>query len=742
MIKKTQSNIIRTFCLVLTLFLSISIISALSPSLQLGGSGFIPTMGDLDNDGKSDAIVYNPNTGEYRYFLSSTQTITTGNLGVVGAKIYTADYNDNGREDIILYKESTGEYAIVYSSGGIETGSLGTSGYTLNFGDYNNDGKTDLVLYKESTGEYAILYKDSSSWITGSLGISGYSIIGIKGYNANGITELVLYKQSTSEYAIFRQGNLIDYGNLGLPGCKAILGKFDGDNIYDLAVYQESTGTWAIRFSTDGSIRTGTFGGPGYHPINGDYNGDGKTDFIIYGAINGNWYTYSLIAPTTAIFVGDSSGAHNDETSSKTIYASLWNDDSVFSITQCQINWGDGSGWKSVSNGGKNKWYIESNTYSSAGLKTISYRCVNNVGLWSSGSVKHTNYDSITILQTPAPTITITSPTSGGTYTSTSITLSATANQAITTWQYRLNGGSRTTFTPGQTITAVSGANTIIVYGTNANGEGSASTSFTVTLPVTPTPTITIVSPVSGTTYNSTSILLNATSDQIVTWTYSLNGNSNTSFIPGTTTLNLGNGTFNLVIYGTNANGMGSSSVNFVINTSLNGTIVPIISAISPTNGATYTITSGSSYNLVLNATSNQAVTWTYSLNGGTNTSFVPGTTSLNFGTGTYNITFYGTNVNGTGSATASFTITTGGSGGSSNEDDYSSSSSERSSIRAERIVSSRATDSTMDDTSTINLGSRSTEERYRFGVGFYVLLALILILIILILLALILKRN
>ena len=129
-------------------------------------------------------------------------------------------------------------------------------------------------------------------------------------------------------------------------------------------------------------------------------------------------------------------------------------------------------------------------------------------------------------------------------------------------------------------------------------------------------PQIDMTSPISG-TYNITSILINATSTQIVTWTYSLNGSANASFTPGTTTLTLGNGTYNLIIYGTNANGTGFDSVNFVVNTSF-GQIpnVPTITVYSPIANQNY-----SSTTIVLNATSDQVVTWVYNING-TNVTF------------------------------------------------------------------------------------------------------------------------
>ncbi|WP_456475680.1 cell wall-binding repeat-containing protein, partial [Candidatus Pyrohabitans sp.] len=80
------------------------------------------------------------------------------------------------------------------------------------------------------------------------------------------------------------------------------------------------------------------------------------------------------------------------------------------------------------------------------------------------------------------PSITIVSP-SNTTYSSTSIALNVSADEAISAWLYSLNGASNVTFTPNTTITASEGANNIVVYANDTMGNwGSASRYFTVSL--------------------------------------------------------------------------------------------------------------------------------------------------------------------------------------------------------------------------------------------------------------------
>jgi hypothetical protein len=67
------------------------------------------------------------------------------------------------------------------------------------------------------------------------------------------------------------------------------------------------------------------------------------------------------------------------------------------------------------------------------------------------------------------PIITIISPINA-TYTTTNIPLNVSANEAVSTWLYSLNGGTNVTFIPDTTITAAQGANNIIIYANATNG--------------------------------------------------------------------------------------------------------------------------------------------------------------------------------------------------------------------------------------------------------------------------------
>ncbi len=107
--------------------------------------------------------------------------------------------------------------------------------------------------------------------------------------------------------------------------------------------------------------------------------------------------TIQALAPTTAIYLGEEPGTHNTESHNYTIYAGLWNNDAVYDMDECKINWGDGAGFESVDKGTEDNRYFVSYTYSTEGLKTVSYKCKNSAGVWSTNNMKHQSFDEITL---------------------------------------------------------------------------------------------------------------------------------------------------------------------------------------------------------------------------------------------------------------------------------------------------------------------------------------------------------
>ena len=64
---------------------------------------------------------------------------------------------------------------------------------------------------------------------------------------------------------------------------------YDGDGKTDIAVYNTTTGMWAIIRSSDGGTTVVDWGGSSWQPVPADYDGDGKTDIAVYNTTTGVW---------------------------------------------------------------------------------------------------------------------------------------------------------------------------------------------------------------------------------------------------------------------------------------------------------------------------------------------------------------------------------------------------------------------------------------------------------------------
>jgi len=262
-----------------------------------------------------------------------------------------------------------------------------------------------------------------------------------------------------------------------------------------------------------------------------------------------------------------------------------------------------------------------------------------------------------------APNITLTSPKEGQVYKTLSIPLDGTVDQDITKAGYILNGGSLILFTLPHNITAKEGENKLEVYAQNSAGLiGNVNVTFKVntsTEGLIP-PIITIISPKSEDyeiNINSKKVLLNVTSDKTITnWKYSLNGGGSNNSFTNPQQITVGEGENNLIVYGTNTEGTGSTSLSFNVRL-VNPAYFPKITIEHPVQGFTYT-----SNPIFIKTISNQTInSWSYSLNGGENKacSFCDSGDFIEAPDGRNSLIIYGTNANGTGSSSTYFFVNT-----------------------------------------------------------------------------------
>lgn len=255
-------------------------ISASSPSgyihfKDISACNDIALVGDVNGDGKADAVLVNPATGNVWVALSTGNRFSppvqwSANPALANAtKYFLADVNGDHMADIVAFFASTGSWYVGTSSGG---GFWAPTSWATNEGgnstnqflaDVNGDGKADVVLFWNNVsgmpqGTWAVdessgsgFYGPPNQWITGA----------------------------------------------GVGSTSQVIGDFNGDGKADVGMYYASTGVWNISLSTGTS-----FGYPGSWSsghgmgsnlqLDGDVNGDGLADIAYFwssGSIAGTW---------------------------------------------------------------------------------------------------------------------------------------------------------------------------------------------------------------------------------------------------------------------------------------------------------------------------------------------------------------------------------------------------------------------------------------------------------------------
>ncbi|MCZ7404449.1 MAG: S-layer protein domain-containing protein [Candidatus Methanoperedens sp.] len=215
------------------------------------------------------------------------------------------------------------------------------------------------------------------------------------------------------------------------------------------------------------------------------------------------------------------------------------------------------SRWYSL-NGGTNITFTSPTTI-------IAQEGFNNLTVYANDTAGNIGTAKVNFtVDTISPVLTIISPVNK-TYNSSSIMLNVTANEALNSRWYSLNGGSNISFTSPTTIIAQEGSNNLTVYANDtADNIGTAKVNFTVD---TFQPVLTIISPANK-TYNSSSIMLNVTANETIinTW-YSLNSGANITFT-SPDSISASEGENKLIVYANDTAGnIGTAKVNFTVDT-------------------------------------------------------------------------------------------------------------------------------------------------------------------------------
>ncbi|MFC1576288.1 FG-GAP repeat domain-containing protein, partial [Candidatus Omnitrophota bacterium] len=113
-------------------------------------------------------------------------------------------------------------------------------------------------------------------------------------FDGDNIDDLAVWDEATGNWYIATLGGeVITWGKQwGFVGGVPVAGDFDGDNIDDLAVWDEATGNWYIR-TMDGRILSWadiSWGFEGGVPVAGDFDGNGTDDMATWNTSDAKWW--------------------------------------------------------------------------------------------------------------------------------------------------------------------------------------------------------------------------------------------------------------------------------------------------------------------------------------------------------------------------------------------------------------------------------------------------------------------
>lgn len=237
-------------------------------------------MGDVNGDGRADAIVYFANTGSWYVALSNGNGFDGYNQWITGHGVGSTnqlmgDVNGDGRDDAIVYFENFGgehgNWYVALSEGnrfGGDTGSPWIRGHGWNsnnqlLGDVNGDGSDDAIVYFENFGV------DHGYWFVAL---------------------------STGSQFEYDSQNPWAAG-YGWGSQKQLMGDVNGDHHADAIAFFDTgslQGNWYVGLSTGSSFQQSTLWreGHGYgseEQLTGDADGDGDDDAIVYFH-DGTWH--------------------------------------------------------------------------------------------------------------------------------------------------------------------------------------------------------------------------------------------------------------------------------------------------------------------------------------------------------------------------------------------------------------------------------------------------------------------
>ncbi|TJY59412.1 choice-of-anchor D domain-containing protein, partial [Sinimarinibacterium sp. CAU 1509] len=225
--------------------------SAVAASLPIGTSSgatiLAPLLTDMDNDGRPDAVMVNPNDQQVRVFRNTTSAggaVSFGaaelyGISIVAPVLTAGDFNNDGKLDLAVGNGellSTTAAQVLFNQGGatllgaaqnISFGSGNHNADGIATGDFNHDGKLDLVLSDRGSDLPQVLLNttaiggNSFSFTAHSAGgpvMKSPDTLVVADYNGDGLPDLAVSDRDGPS-----NGNkgLIVFQNITAPGASS-----------------------------------------------------------------------------------------------------------------------------------------------------------------------------------------------------------------------------------------------------------------------------------------------------------------------------------------------------------------------------------------------------------------------------------------------------------------------------------------------------------------------------------------
>jgi hypothetical protein len=242
----------------------------------LCGPGFVerlstnPVFPDFNNDGSTDLLLRNHNTGVIgTWFLNGADVVG----GVTFSQIPPATYNLVGVGDFrsdgrptLVFQDSVDNRVVFWYTGGANNATITGGDYVnqtpaagwkvVGIADFNRDGRSDLLLQNQTTGQLAIWFMKGPIYQSGvripSTPGAGLQVVGTGDFNADGFADIVFQNRKTGQVTIWFMNAATYAGSSPLkstlaPGWSVIgIGDYNGDGRADLLLQNQTTHQTAV----------------------------------------------------------------------------------------------------------------------------------------------------------------------------------------------------------------------------------------------------------------------------------------------------------------------------------------------------------------------------------------------------------------------------------------------------------------------------------------------------------------